>query len=123
MTLILPPPLSQNVDIQAYSERLRTHASFIVAEQNSEIIGLTAFYKNIEAGQLYIPLICVDSCFQGHGIGGKMLSTLQRIGEGKYHTIALEVRKSNNAAYRFYNKHGFKEKEDRGEKLLMLKYI
>lgn len=38
-----------------------------------------------------------------------------------FHSIALEVRKNNYLAKRFYEKHGFVETEDRGEIILMAK--
>lgn len=117
------PPLSNSVDLGAYSEKLYNYASFVTAEENGEIIALTAFYRNNEACQLYIPLICVDPSSQSRGIGGKMLKQLTELSAEGYHCIALEVRKTNISAYQFYSKHGFIEKEDRGEKFLMVRTI
>ena len=90
------------------------------------LLGFTAYYLNSEKHQIYITLICVDSGHQAHGIGGKMLEHIEaRVqADGKqYNTIALEVNKQNGKAHRFYQKQGFKEQEDRGEKLLMVKNI
>lgn len=117
------PPLSASVDLVAYSRKLYNHASFLVALENGEIIGLTAYYMNNEAKQLYIPLICVDPSSQSRGIGGKMLKYLTDLSAKGYRSLALEVRKSNMPAYQFYKKHDFLEKEDRGEKILMVKTI
>lgn len=41
----------------------------------------------------------------------------------EYSTIALEVVKINTKAFDFYIKQGFKIKEDRGKRLLMIKQI
>lgn len=117
------PPLSNSVDLGAYSEKLYNYASFVTAEENGDIIGLTAYYRNNEACQLYIPLICVDPSSQSRGIGGKMLKQLTELSAEGYHSIALEVRKTNVSAYQFYKKHEFIEKEDRGEKFLMVRTI
>lgn len=117
------PSISECVDIQAYADKLYTYASFVAAEENDEVMGFTAFYKNREANQLYITLICVDKVCQGRGIGSKMLRCLTSLRGDGFQSIALEVTKSNEGAYRFYKKHGFKEQEDRGEKFLMYKTI
>lgn len=121
VNLCFTPPLSDSVDLGAYSEKLYNHASFVVAEDNGEIIGLTAYYRNSKANQLYVPLICVNPSSQSHGIGSQMLHSLEEISIEGFYSIGLEVKKTNNAAYRFYKKYGFIEKEDRGEKILMEK--
>ena len=123
VNLCFTPSLSDSIDLGAYSEKLYNHASFVTAENNGEIIGLTAYYRNIEACQLYIPLICVDSFLRGCGVGSMMLSRLKELSADGFSSIALEVKKSNISAYQFYKKHGIIEKEDRGEKLLMEKTI
>ena len=123
MNLCFTPPLSDSVDLGAYSEKLYNHASFVAAEDDGGIIGLTAYYRNSEANQLYIPLICVDSSSQSRGIGSMMLSRLAELSAEGFCSIALEVKKTNIPAYKFYKKHGFIEKEDRGEKLLMIRHI
>ncbi len=86
--------------------------------------GFTAYYLNDSAHQVYITLICVDSAYQSHGIGSKMISWLSSLAKKEgYTSIALEVNKANGKARRFYVKHGFVEIEDRGEKLLMKKTL
>ena len=91
-----------------------------------ELLGFTAYYFNSEKREIYITLICVDSSFQAHGIGGRMLEHIVSCAKAHdeyYNFIALEVNKQNGKAKRFYQKHGFIEQEDRGEKLLMVKNI
>lgn len=94
--------------------------------EEDELLGFTAYYLNSANHQIYVTLICVDSIHQAHGIGGKMLEYLVariQTEDKLYNTIALEVNKQNGKALRFYQKQGFKEQEDRGEKLLMVKNI
>lgn len=119
----LPPPISDAVNLEAYSHKLYTYASFLICYDANEITAFTAFYKNQEARQLYVSLICVEKSFQRIGLGKQMMDTLSNLkGEG-FETIGLEVVKTNVPAYNFYKKYGFKELKDRGEKYLMIKYI
>lgn len=95
----------------------------MICYEAGEIKAFTAFYKNQEARQLYVSLICVKKSFQKIGLGKQMMDALCGLkGEG-FGTIGLEVMKTNVPAYNFYKKYGFKEQKDRGEKYLMVKYI
>lgn len=120
---IFTPPISEEVDLEVYSNKLYTHASFVVCSDVGKVRAFTAFYKNMEAKQLYISLICVDKGSQGQGIGSKMLTILSNLSVEGFSSIGLEVVKANVGAYHFYKKHGFKEQEDRGKKFLMTKCI
>lgn len=117
------PPISDSIDLKAYSNKLYIYASFVMALKDNDIIGFTAFYKNNETKQLYIPIICVNPNNQSEGIGGRMLQTLEHMSSEGFHCIGLEVRKKNKKAYMFYKKHGFIEKEDRGLKYYMEKSL
>lgn len=120
------PPLSESVDIEAYAKKLSDKAEFIVCMDGDELLGFTAYYLNTVKHQIYITLICVDSSYQAHGIGSKMLDHIAvkaQTVDDSYSTIALEVNRRNGKAYRFYQKQGFLELENRGEKLLMVKNI
>lgn len=107
-----------------FAEKLSDKANFAVCTCDDEMAGFTAYYLNCSARQVYITLICVDSMFQSHGIGGKMIDWLSSLAKKEgYTSIALEVNKVNGKAHRFYVKHGFVEQEDRCEKLLMKKTL
>lgn len=99
------------------------YASFVVCRDGKDVKGFAAFYKNVDAKQLYVTLICVDKQFQGQGLGSKMFEVLESLKSEGFDTIALEVVKTNRIAYHFYKKHGFVELEDRGEKFLMRKTL
>lgn len=109
------------LDLEVYSHKLYTRASFIVCQHEDDIIAFTAFYQNEEAKQLYITLICVDKSFQRQGLGYKMLDSLMSLKADGFETIGLEVLKDNISAYNFYKRNGFMEQEDRREKFLMVK--
>ena len=99
------------------------YASFVVCRDGKDVKGFAAFYKNVDANQLYVTLICVDKQLHGQGIGSKMLEILESLKDEGFEAIALEVVKTNQTAYHFYKKHGFIELEDRGEKFLMRKTL
>lgn len=120
---LFTPPISEGIDLKAYSEKLYAYASLVVCRDGKDVKGFAAFYKNVGAKQLYITLICVDKQLQGQGIGSQMLETLESLKCEGFETIALEVVKTNQTAYHFYKKQGFIEQEDRGEKFLMRKTL
>lgn len=99
------------------------YASFVVCRDGKDVKGFTAYYKNVDAKQLYVTLICVDKQLQGQGLGSKMLEILESLKDEGFEAIALEVVKTNQTAYHFYKKQGFIEQEDRGKKFLMRKTL
>jgi ribosomal protein S18 acetylase RimI-like enzyme len=117
------PSLSKEIDLQTYAIKLSNFAGFLVCRKQGKIIGYIAYYKNIQARQIYIPLICVYPDFQHLGIGTQMLNKLEDTFKVGYHTLGLEVVKLNLKAYNFYIKHNFYTKEDRGKRYLMEKNI
>lgn len=117
------PPFSQSIDLETYADKLSQHAYFIVAEVESQIVGLLAYYRNDLEKELYVPYLVVDNDFQGLSIGKLMLEKLNYIHEGIYRAVVLEVVKTNFKALHFYKRNGFKEDEDRGDKFLMIKRL
>lgn len=120
---IFSPPFSSGVNLKQYANKLITHASFIIAKDNEQIIGIIAYYKNHEKLELYIPYFCIAPKMQGKNLGSKMLVFLSR-NESQYKHISLEVLKSNILGVRFYIKNEFKiVKEQENQKYLMSKLI
>lgn len=117
------PPFSVSIDLARYADKLYCNAKFIVAELDDDIVGLLAYYQNIDKKFLYIPYFVVTDRYQGKSIGRQLLEELEGISKGKYDSIYLEVLKRNISAYHFYTRNGFIDKEDRIDKLLMQKYI
>ena len=120
---LFTPPLSEVIDIEEYSHKLYSRASFSVCWEVGKIKAFTAFYKNQEARQLYVSLICVAEDFQHRGLGRRMLDMLASLKKESFSSIGLEVVKTNKKAYTFYKNYGFVEQEDRGLKLLMQKKL
>ncbi len=122
----LSPPLSETFDKEKVAKKLSDRAEFVVCMDGDDLLGFTAYYLNSAAHQIYVTLICVDSRYQAHGIGGRMLEHIAaraKAMDESYSTIALEANKQNGKAYRFYKKQEFIEQEDRGERLLMVKEL
>lgn len=120
---LFEPSLSSTLDLYLYSEKLATHAKFLVCYVNSQIVGFIAFYTNNIAKQYYIPLICVGSGYQCQGIGRRLLESLEANAPISITSIGLEVNKANLIAFQFYMRMGFRIAEDRGAKYLMVKDI
>ena len=103
-------------DLVLYVDKIMRHASIYYANYNQTIVAMMFVYYDSSLSQVYIPYICVDCKFYGHGIGKSLIESLKKKIDFKY--IRLEVSKSNSA-FVFYSKLGFVEEEDRGDKLLM----
>lgn len=69
------------------------YASFVVCREGKDVKGFTAFYKNVDANQLYVTLICVDKQLQGQGIGSQMLETLESLKSEGFETVAWKYSK------------------------------
>lgn len=120
---LFTPPLSEVIDLEVYSEKVYTYASFVVCYDEKKINGFIAFYRNITEKQLYITLMCVDKVCQQQGVGSKMFEVLFSLKKDGFCSVGLEVVKTNLNAYHFYKHHGFIELEDRGKKFLMHKEL
>lgn len=126
ISCLFTPPLSESLDIKVYARKLSEKADFTVCMLADELLGFTAYYLNSAVHQIYVTLICVDTNYQENGLGSKMLAHITarvKSVDKHYTTIALEVNRRNGKAHRFYLKQGFKEQENRGEKILMVKAI
>ena len=115
------PSLSSHIDLFAFAKKLAKNASFILCKKNEKLVGYIAFYENKDTKISYIPSICVKDSCRSSGIASQMMDYLISQSHPDINTIALEVRKNNNSAIRFYQKQGFVTKDDRGEKVLMNK--
>ncbi len=80
---------------------------FIIAEEDGHIIGFI-FGIMMSRTESRILMLAVDPLYRGKGYGGILYREMQRQCAIKgMRVIALEVRVSNQAAIRFYEKMGF----------------
>lgn len=87
---------------------LKQNAVFLVVEEKGEILGYCGVITVLEEGD--ITNVAVRSDRQKEGIGNFLISSLIRLTQDiGVTTLHLEVRKSNDAAIRLYQRQGFKE--------------
>ncbi len=93
----------------ALADKFTKYGVFVVGIDNGSDVGYTAFYCNDKVNMsAFISVIIVDSKYQGHGYGRKILEEAQRIArENEMNTLRLEVNHDNAAALGFYEKLGF----------------
>jgi len=116
-------PLSCNLDLFKYANKLSENANFILLKEGNNIIGCIAYYLNNDGQFVYIPYFWVNKINQRSGCGHYLLDSLIKSLPEKYTEIKLEVAKDNFKAFSFYNKNGFKIVEDREKKYLLSKKI
>lgn len=113
------PAFAEGKDVAAYARKIHTYANTYEIWQGERLAALMALYLNAEKGLAYIPYICTaHSGMTVRGLGSLLLSEATGL-PLPYSKVRLEVRKTNAPAIRLYARHGFKEIEDRGEKILM----
>lgn len=79
-----------------------------VLENELGIIGYTIM--SVGGGECHILNICIRRDLQGHGLGGNLLLHMLQLAKRSRSRIAfLEVRKSNQNAFKLYHRLGFNE--------------
>lgn len=116
-------PLHEGLDFQMHSRKFADKAYFILAKIESRIIGFVAYYLNEEGKYSYISEIIVHKDGRHRGIGHKMMVSLINAMGTSYDCIRLEVLKTNQYARKFYEREGYNEIDDHGNKFLMEKVL
>lgn len=115
-------PLHEDLDFQMHSRKFADKAYFILAKIESRIIGFVAYYLNEEGKIAYISEIIVHKNGRHRGIGHKMMVSLINAMGTSYNCIR-EVLKTNQYARKFYEREGYNEIDDHGNKLLLEKVL
>lgn len=114
------PPLSERVDLVAYSRKVRDNALTVEAWDGKTLVGLVAGYMNTAERSSYITNVSVLPNFAGKSVATKLLDAfVEHAKTASIETIALEVSKANSAAMHLFSKFEFHAIEDRGGFLLM----
>lgn len=96
-----------NKFLEEWIHKMSMFASFEVARHANKLIGLIAFYANNQSAA-FVTYVWVDKAYRGFGICGKMLSQVEdNVKHKSYHTIKLEVKKTNASAIKAYTKQGY----------------
>lgn len=120
---LLPVPLTERVDIDAYAEKLLARADICIAVANGSIVGLQALYANDrQTLAAYLPFIAILPEYQRRGLGRTMLGRavalcrergMQRL------NLASGVNRENVEAQALYRSFGFRVVAEVGAKLKM----
>lgn len=80
---------------------------YLVAHKDKEVAGYAGLWQSLDEGE--ITNVAVDAKFRRLGIANKLLNILEEKGhERGINAFFLEVRESNEAAIKLYEKQGFK---------------
>jgi len=103
--LSFPSPWST---VHFYAELYKDYAHLWVAELDGKVVGYVCFW--IIAGEAHLANIAVHPSFRRKGIGSFLLKTVLRfLKRRQVDRLLLEVRVSNKAARKFYEKFGFRK--------------
>jgi len=98
---------SFSLDVIEYFLTLWPEGQFVAEDVFGNVIGAICGTQ-LANGMASISLFAVDSRSRGHGVGTKLLETFRtRCYMQGYSCIQLELRVSNEKAYKFYTKNGF----------------
>lgn len=121
-----PELIGQEDALLEYSQKIYDKSSIIGVIVNDEIVGLAAVYINDhETKQAYLTYIALLESYTHMGFGAELLSRVIKlaIDEGMT-SIKLEVKKTNDRARAFYNKHSFSDLYDAAENsVYMIRYL
>ena len=101
-------PTPWTLDSFHYEMRENQYAHYIVAEDESGIIGFCGMWLVIDAAQ--ITNVAVVESVRGQGVGEALMREAIRIAqEAKMDMMSLEVRVTNSVAQNLYRKLGFQD--------------
>lgn len=81
-------------------------AHFFVAERNGDVLGYLGTHVVVD--EMSVTNIAVKTEYRRHGVASALLTEARQFAEKlNLYRITLEVRVSNNAAIRLYERHGF----------------
>lgn len=101
-------PTPWTLDSFHYEMRENQYAHYIVAENETEIIGFCGMWLVIDAAQ--ITNVAVVEAARGQGIGEALMKEAIRVAqEEKMEVMSLEVRVTNTVAQNLYRKLGFQD--------------
>lgn len=119
------PELDTTVDIEKYAQKISDNAVRLEYRENDKLIGLLAFYVNIENQYSFITTFSIRPEFQGKGYAAELMDKMLAI-QNEYpqiDRIELEVNDLNQKAKAFYKKYGFGQIKKRQDILVLSKSV
>ncbi len=115
------PPLSLNVNIEDYAQKIVEKADTFEAWSEGKLIGLiVAYCNNLDEREAYLTNVGVVESFGSMGIASELLSScIKHVGNIKFNWIKLKVNKNSKKARNLYKKCGFQEIGSEDEFVLM----
>ena len=108
---LFPDPFSNHVDINEYVDNLHKYGNILVAEKQTEIVGIACMYSNDFVSHIgHFQVLLVDERFQGRGIGRLLTKAVVDIAKkGGMKMVQLTVDVDNEHAIQLYKSVGFEE--------------
>lgn len=107
------------MDLDKYSKKIFENANRVELWRNEELVGLLAFYTNLNS--VFITNVSLDRSLQGLGFGAKMFNKFFEIIKDKnIEKVNLEVNSKNKKAINFYKSMGFDLENESGKNLLLI---
>lgn len=114
------PTLSSVVNLEEYSDKIFLKAHKIEIWHNDKLVGLVAFYSNMDEKVAFITNVSIEKEFQGKQLAKKLIEEVIQINkENNFLHILLEVHKENNLAIQFYKKNNFDIKQEKNNYFVM----
>lgn len=117
------PELSSYVSISIYSQKIAEKASRIEAWEDNNLVGLLAYYINVENDYAFITNVSVEKNVTQHGVAQYMMDMMINDIIGEIKTIQLEVNSGNAKAISFYKRNGFAVYKRVADNLFMEKCV
>ena len=95
-----------------------------VAEREKEVVAFLSIEAYREDGYLYLDDFAVTAACRRQGIGTKLISLAEDYAASTgIPAIVLHVEKTNGSAHQLYQKLGYGDHEDQGNRILMVKEL
>lgn len=120
---LFKPELSSYVNLDLYAQKIYEKAERVEVWDDDRLVGLIAYYININDSYAFITNVSLEKEYSGQGIAGRMMDMMQEYLIETVQSIKLEVKVENTVAIRFYRKHGFTVSQEDPNALVMIKMI
>lgn len=120
------PHLRGKQRTKAFTDKLYAHADFCFCRDESQLVGMIAYYANGEGADFaFLAQVYVSPGYRQKRLCSRMLDLVTQDAKSKgFHEIRLEVYKYNEYAQHYYANRGFVRMDDASpETLLMRKNI
>ena len=95
-----------------------------VAELEKEVVAFLSVEVYREDGYIYLDDFSVTAACRGKGIGTKLIRLAEDYAESEgIPAIVLHVEKTNEGAHQLYRKLGYRDHEDQGNRILMVREL